>query len=129
MTSLEQARKTAISVGAVLAAIGGWSLWRGHLLRAEILGGAGLLLVLVGLLAPRWALPFHLAWMKFAGVLGFVNSRILLSVMYYGVMTPAGFLMRMAGRDPLKRRRKSAGSYWIPRPKTRQDREQFERLF
>ena len=110
-------------------AIGAWSLWRHHPLRAEFLGGTGVLLCLLGLVAPRWTQPFHVAWMKFAGALGYVNSRLILSVMYYGVLTPVGFFMRLAGRDPLKRRRAPAESYWIPRPKTRQDREQFERLF
>ena len=67
--------------------------------------------------------------MKFAGVLGYVNSRIILSIMYYGVLTPVGLLMRAVGRDPLNRRRKPLESCWIPRAKPRQDREQFERLF
>ncbi len=129
MTELKQARKTALSVGVALIVIGGWSLWRHHLLRAEIFGGAGVLLCLLGLAAPRWALPFHLAWMKFAGVLGYINSRVILSVMYYGVLTPIGAVTRLLGRDPLNRRRAPAESYWIPRPKPRQEREQFERLF
>ncbi|MBI3666534.1 MAG: hypothetical protein HY236_09990 [Acidobacteria bacterium] len=125
---LKQARKTALAVGSVLLVLAGGSLWRGHLLRAEIFGGAGAVLLLLGLAAPRWTVPFHRAWMKLAGWLGYVNSRVLLSIMYYGVLTPVGFLLRLAGRDPL-RRRKGAASCWIPRPRTRQDREQFERLF
>jgi hypothetical protein len=129
LTELKQARKTALSVGGVLLAIGAWSLWRHHPLRAEILGGAGLLLCLLGFVAPRLALPFHVAWMKFAGVLGYINSRIILSVMYYGVLAPIGAVLRLLGRDPLNRRRAPSESYWIPRPKPRQDREQFERLF
>ena len=129
MTDAKQARKTALSVGAVLVVLGAWSLWRHHLLRAEIFGAAGALLILLAVVAPRWTLPFHRVWMKFAGALGYVNSRIILSVMYYGVLTPVGLLMRAAGRDPLNRRRKPSESYWIPRPKPRQDREQFERLF
>lgn len=129
MTSPQQARKTAVLVGSVLVGSAGLSLWRHHPLRAEMLAGAGLLLVLLGLLAPRWAQPFHLAWMQFARAHGYVNSRLILSIMYYGVMTPAGLLTRALGRDPLNRRRKPAESYWIPRAKPRQDREQFERLF
>ena len=126
---LKQARQTALVVGSVLLLLGGGSLWRGHLLRAEILGGAGAILLLLGLAVPQWTVPFHRAWMKLAGWLGYVNSRLLLSIMYYGVLTPVGFLLRLAGRDPLRRRRKGLESYWIPRPRARQDREQFERLF
>ena len=128
LTDPRQARKSALSVGLVLLSLGAFSLWRHHPLRAEILGGLGAFLLLLGLLAPRWAVPFHIVWMKFAAVLGYINSRIILSVMYYGVMTPIGLLARLAGRDPLRRRR-ALDSYWIPRAKTRQDRDQFERLF
>jgi hypothetical protein len=124
-----QARKTTLVVGAVLLPIAAWSLWRGRPLRAEVFGGIGSLLVLLALVAPRWTLPFHRAWMKLAAALGYVNSRILLGLMYYGVMTPMGLLMRLAGRDALRRRGKTSASYWIPRPRTRQDRRQFERLF
>ena len=124
-----QVRQTALVVGSVLLALAAWSWWRAHPLRAEILGGAGLLLALLGLIAPRIALPFHRAWMKLAAALGYVNSRLLLGLMYYGVLAPVGWVTRRAGRDPLRRRAPRASSYWIPRPKTRQDRNQFERLF
>jgi len=67
--------------------------------------------------------------MKLAAGLGYVNSRIILSIMYYGVLTPIGFVMRLTGWDPLSRRRARQDSYWLPRPRARQEREQFERLF
>ena len=54
---------------------------------------------------------------------------MLVSLMYYLVITPYGFVMRLAGRDPLRRRAKRQESYWIKRKTTRQAREQFERLF
>lgn len=129
MTDPRQARKTALMVGSALLLLAALSLWRAHLVRAEVLGGAGALLLLLGLFAPRWTVPFHNAWMKFAGALGYINSRILLSLMYYGVLTPVGLVLRVAGHDPLNRRRRPSDSYWIPRPKPRQDPEQFERLF
>ena len=125
----KQARKTALVVGAMLVALAAFSLWRLHPLRAQVLGAAGALLLLIGLVAPSWARPFHRGWMTLAAGLGYVNSRIILGVMYYGVMTPIAFVMRLAGRDPLRRRGRAAGSYWIPRPKTRQNAAQFERLF
>jgi len=124
-----QARKSAVLVGAVLLAVGAFSVWRGHMVRAQIFSGLGLYLVLLGLAAPRWAVPFHNAWMRLAAILGWINSRILLGLMYYVVFTPLGFVLRLAGRDPLRRRGPATGSYWIPRPRLRQKREQFERLF
>src|SRR5437763_14449096 len=94
-----------------------------------IFGSIGALLLIVGLLLPAPARAFHNAWMRFASALGYVNSRVLLTLMYYLVLTPYGFVMRLAGRDPLRRRGKAGESYWIDRKLTRQTREQFERLF
>ena len=128
MTSPRQARKTALIVGAVLLALGAWSTVRNHPLRAQIFCGLGAYLLLVGLVVPRLAVPFHDAWMKLAHALGWINSRVLLGLLYYGVLTPLGVLMRLFGRDPL-RRRKAAASYWVSRARPRQDHEQFERLF
>lgn len=124
-----QARRTVLVVGSVLMVLGVWSLARQHPFRAEILCGLAVYLMLLGLVAPRWAIPFHTAWMKLAHALGWVNSRLILGFLYYGVFTPLGFLRRLAGRDPLQRRGPGAASYWVPRAKPRQDREQFERLF
>ena len=67
--------------------------------------------------------------MAFAGVLGYINSRILLSLMFYLVIAPYGYVMRFFGRDILHRRGPRQDSYWIRRAKTRQPREQYERLF
>jgi len=128
VSELRQARRTALLVGSVLLALSGWSLWRNHPGRAAILAAAGGL-ILLGLAIPPWAVLFHRGWMKLAATLGYVNSRILLAVSYYGMVTPLAFFCRLAGRDPLDRRRPGRDSYWIPRPKTRQDPEQFERLF
>lgn len=124
-----QARRTVLIVGSVLMVMGVWSLARQHPLRAQIFCGLAVYLLLLGLVAPRWAIPFHAAWMRLAHALGWINSRLILGFLYYGVFTPLGFLRRLAGRDPLRRRGPGAVSYWVPRSKPRPDREQFERLF
>lgn len=129
MTDVKQARKTVVTVGVALSVLGGVSFARHHLLRAEVLGGAGALLLVLALAAPRATVPLHNGWMRFAAALGWVNSRILLSLMYYGVMMPMGLVLRIAGRDPMNRRRRPAESHWIPRATPRQSREQFERQF
>ena len=124
-----QARKSALLVAAVLLAIAAWNLYRGRPTVVLVFGSLGAALVAVGLLVPPAARAFHTAWMKFAALLGHVNSRVLLTLMYYLVVTPYGFVTRLAGRDPLRRRGSRAESYWVERKSTRQAREQFERLF
>jgi hypothetical protein len=67
--------------------------------------------------------------MALAAMLGFINSRILLSIIYYGLILPIGLALRTAGHDPLMRRGKAQASYWVRRNGSRQTREQFERAF
>lgn len=125
----QQARRTALLVAGVLLAIAAWSFYRGRLTVMVILGSAGLALVLIGLWFPALARSFHVWWMRLAMILGYLNSRVLLSLMFYGVFTPYGVVSRLVKRDPLQRRGPQRESYWIPRRATRQTKEQFERLF
>lgn len=124
-----QARKTALLVGAVLLFIAAWNLYRGRTAVVFIFGALGAALLFAGLLYTPAARAFHNSWMRFASALGHLNSRVLLSLMYYLVFTPYGLVMRLAGRDPLRRRGGGGESYWIRRKATRQTRERFERLF
>ncbi len=77
-----------------------------------------------------WGEPNKLRYAKrLAAALGYVNSRVLLTLMYYLVFTPYGLVSRLSGRDPLRRRAGAGESYWVERKRTRQAREGFERLF
>ncbi len=96
-----QARRTALLVAGVLLLLGGWNFYRGRVTVAGVLAGAGGALVVAGLLAPAAARGFHVFWMRVASALGWVNSRVLLSLMFYGVFTPYRLVSRLAGRDPL----------------------------
>ena len=124
-----QARRTALVVAAVLLAVAAWNYHRGRMTVVEVFGVVGALLVLVGLFVPFAARAFHAGWMKFARALGWVNSRVLLTILFYGVFAPYGFVSRLFGRDPLRRRERNGETYWTTRKATRQTREQFERLF
>ena len=127
--SNKQARNTALIVSGVLLLIAAWNYYRGRMTVVAILGSVGLLLLVMGLFLPAVARRFHVAWMKLAGILGYVNSRILLFLLYYLLITPYGIVSRLVGRDPLNRRGAAKTTYWLPRKTSRQTREQFERSF
>ena len=59
---------------------------------------------LLGIAAPRFLDPVYRAWMAVGEGLGWVNRWILLGIVFYGVLTPMGIVMRLAGRDPMRRR-------------------------
>ena len=124
-----QARKSALLVAAVLLGIAAWNLYRGRTTVVVIFGSLGGALVVAGLLVPPAARAFHTAWMRFAVLLGHVNSRVLLTLVYYLLVTPYGVVSRLVRRDPLRRRGEAVESYWVERKTTRQAREGFERLF
>lgn len=126
-------RKFGLVVGGVFAGLGVLSLWRGGwewtTVRAVLVGLGGTLVV-IGVLAPVVLRPVHRAWMTLAFAMGFVMTRVILSVAFFGVVTPIGAVMRWLGKDPLpKRPDPAAGSYWIvreaPAPSTRESLEKY----
>lgn len=124
-----EARKTALLVAAVLLFAGAFFWYRGRLTAMVIALGLSITLALTGVFVPGLAKLFHRGWMRFAFALGYVNSRILLTVIYLVIFVPYGILSRLFGRDPLDLRSKKRESYWHRRAVTRQSKEQFERLF
>jgi hypothetical protein len=122
-------RKFGLTVGAAFVVLGGVSWWRGHELPPRVLWILGGALFVPGLVAPALLRPVHRAWMAFAHVLGHVNTRIILSVLFYLVMTPVGLVMRLF-RDPLNRSmRDTQGSQWIKREIEPLDPARYERQF
>ncbi|HEV7374456.1 MAG TPA: SxtJ family membrane protein [Pyrinomonadaceae bacterium] len=124
-----QARASAFVVAGALLLIAAWNFYRGRMIVAIVLGSMAFALVLMALLLPALARRFHVGWMKLAGVLGYLNSRVLLSLVFYLLFVPYSLVARLLGRDPLNRRKRGRASYWIPRETTKQAKEQFERLF
>lgn len=124
----KQARKTAVLVTAALTVVGAVLWWRGRVTGAAVVGVIAVALFLVGVFIPPLAKVFHRAWMTFAFALGYINSRIILTLIYFLVFVPYGLISRLVGRDPLQLRQKK-DSYWTPRIAKRQSKEQFERLF
>lgn len=124
-----KARQAALAVAAVLAGLAAWHIYRERFVLSQIEAG---LAAALGLTAMRWpagARGFYKAWMRAAGVLGYINGRIILSAVFLLIFTPVRAITRLLGRDTLNRRGKARDSYWIPRKRSRQTPEQFERLF
>ena len=66
-----------------------------------------------GLLAPRILYLPYLLWLKLGYILGWINSRIILGLIFIFVLIPIGLVMKIFGYDPLKIR--------TPRNKTYKD--------
>ena len=72
----------------------------------------------LGLLNSKILSPLNLLWMKFGELLGKVIAPMVLSLIYFLVITPIGLLMRLIGKDFMKKNfSKKNNSYWIKRNK------------
>jgi hypothetical protein len=89
----------------------------------------GGILVLLGLVVPSLLRPVQKVWMGLALILGWINTRIILGVLFYLVFTPIGVLMRFF-RDPLNRGMQSDDvTYWSRREVPPVDPQAYERQF
>jgi Saxitoxin biosynthesis operon protein SxtJ len=98
-------RSFGLSVGAVLCAIGIFLAWRGRTFGAEVIGSIGAVLLVCGLLYPPVLKGPSALWWRFAQALGYVNARVLLTVLFTIALLPLSLIWRAIGKDPLARRR------------------------
>jgi hypothetical protein len=121
-------RSFGVSVGVVLLAIAAALWWRGRVGRAEIVGGVGAFLLVTGLVYPPLLKYPSAAWWRFSKALGYVNARILLTILFSVVLVPVSLVWRLTGRDPLARRRRSWPG-WSAYPPRYRDPKHYERMY
>lgn len=100
--SREELRKFGIVTGAILVGLLGLLLpvLRGHSLP---LWPWILVLPLWGLsvVSPGSLKSIYQGWMRIGLVMGFVNTRIILGIIFYGLVLPTGLIMRLFRHDPM----------------------------
>jgi hypothetical protein len=121
-------RSFGISVGVVLLAIDAALWWRGHVIRAEIVGVIGLFLLIAGLTRPALLKYPSGAWWRMARTLGYVNARVLLTLLFVVVLLPLSMIWKVIGKDPLARSRRTWPG-WSPYPLRYRDRQHYERMY
>ena len=122
-------RRFGLTVGGAFLVLAGISRWRGHVWPPAVLGTLGVLLVVPGLLAPAVLAPVERRWMAFAEMLAWFNTRVILGVLYYLLVTPVGWVLRRF-RDPMDRRLDDGRtSDWIRREPVAADLERYRQQF
>ena len=90
----------------------------------------GALFAGVTLTRAHWLAPLNRAWMKLAELLHQVVSPVVMGIMFFGVFTPMGFVMRRFGWDAMKRAwQPQANTYWIRRDPPGPAEDSFRDLF
>lgn len=84
---------------------------------------AGLIFVVIALLLPLALRPVYVLWMKIGHVLGWINTRIILSVIFYVIFSPVAFVLLVLRKDPMCRKLdKDMQTYRIQSVKLSHDR-------
>lgn len=129
-TGERELRKFGLLVGGVLLVLGILFLVRGKRHFPWFLG-PGVALLLMGLLVPRSLKQVYIAWMSIAIAMGLVVSTVILTLFFFFVITPVGWVARLSGRDFLGLRLdRQAKTYWLSRKRDAAlSKEDYERQF
>ena len=128
--SFRPEREFGLIVGGIFVLLSAWWIYRGKFSAvSQVTLPLGAILVLLGLALPRALVLPNKAWMALAEVLSFVSTRIILAIVFFGIVTPIGFVKRLFGWDPLSRRAPASASYWRPYSARQRDSRHYEKMF
>ena len=71
-----------------------------------------IIFLILGIFNSNLLTSLNKLWMKFGLLLGKIVSPVVMAVIYFGVVTPTGLIMRILGKDILKLNKKNYNSYW-----------------
>ena len=105
--------------GISLVFFGGLAAWHGFVTHrrplAIVLATIALVVGGLGLARPERIRSLYMAVLALTTPVGKVVTYIVLAVLFYGIVTPLGFVLSLFGRDPLRIRRPGPGSHWVPK--------------
>ncbi len=93
-TTKEDIRKFGYLVGGIIVLIGLFILWKGTT-DYRIFLGLGLALIILGVVIPSVLKPIYYVWMVFATILGWIMTRVILTVIFYLIVTPIGLIAKI----------------------------------
>jgi uncharacterized membrane protein len=127
---VRQARQFAWALLVIGMALAGLSLWRAHPTRAAVVAGAALLPPLLAYAArPLW-MAFFRQWMRFAEVLSWVMTRVVLTVFFFLILTPYSLLLRLLRKAPLDLAWKDGrATFWIDKAPVEPDLERYRKAY
>jgi len=122
-------RRFGLTIGTVLLLVGVFLAWR---VRATgwpmVFAGSGI--VLLGLIAPRTLKFLHRAWMTLALLMGWIMTNVIVTIVFFLIVTPIGLLQRFFGKKTLELSfRSGTDSYWEMRERQQPDPSEYERQF
>ena len=122
-------RNFGITLGIILLLISGFLFWK-EKESYQIFSGIGITLFLIAIAIPSVLKPVYWMWMIFGIILGWFMTRVILSLLFYIIITPIGLTLRLFGKQFLELRwDKSKESYWNFRTNEHLKKENYEKQF
>jgi len=119
-----------VALSLFLAILGYVNFRSDHELSYNLLWGAAILNLVTALTYPGAIKPLYRVAMLIAHVLGWLNTRLLLGLIFYLVFTPIAMVIKLMGKDPLDRSFDStASTYWKTRDKSEYPRDRYLKQF
>jgi hypothetical protein len=135
LKKLEQDRpalkKFGLVMAAALAVLGILVyIFGSHPQRSFILWGVGALFCFSAVFIPNSLKMIHRYWMVLAFTLGWFMSRLILTILFFAIITPIGLIKRLFGSDSMHLKfDPEASTYWIKRQDKPFDPKNYERQF
>jgi hypothetical protein len=128
--STKQLRTFAIVLIALLSIFGLINFFKGNLPITIWLWSLASAILLMALLLPSSIKPIYQAAFFIAQILGWINTRLILGLIFYLIFAPIAILFKMIKKDPLDRKiDRQAKSYWISRDNEVVNQEQYLKQF
>lgn len=71
----------------------------------------GMPILIIGIISPQKLKYPYKIWMQIGLILGWLNSRLILGLIFFLILLPISFLMRVFKYDPLKLKLKNSITY------------------
>ena len=125
----KELRNFGILFSILFLVFSAYSAYKGAPTWRWYLGGSAFFLA-TGLFGHQLLRPLYIGWMKFASILGWLNTRIILGLVFFLIFTPVGLIRRLFQKDVLALKfDRKAPSYWIKRDVTTFEKKRYEQLF
>ncbi len=89
----------------------------------------GLILIILGGIVPVILKPIYKIWMIFAVIIGWIMTRVILSVLFFSIITSIGIFTRLIGKDFLSLKSRNQKSYWNSRDREYELNQDYEKQF
>ena len=123
-------RSFGFLLGGVCSTIAAILFYKGEITAFTVFGGIAAAFFFLTLVRPSLLAGVYVRWMKFAGVIGRFNAKVILSMMYAVIFTLFRVLLFVLKKDLLQKKFDSSlDSYWNDHEPMGNDPKQYEKQF